>query len=234
MIETNELSKTYRKGSEPPIKAIDRVSLTIDAGEFVAILGPSGSGKSSLMNVLGLLDRPDSGEYILNGHATHTLGTDALARMRNRFIGFVFQSYHLLPRTTAMENVQLPLLYADRTDFKARSEAALEAVGLSDRRNHLAEELSGGQQQRVAIARAIVNRPKLLLADEPTGNLDSKTGGEILDLFRALHARGTTVILITHDREVARIAGRVLTLRDGELVADAAPAEPVPTAELAR
>ena len=220
MIETNDLSKTYRKGNETPIKAIDHVSLTIDAGEFVAILGPSGSGKSTLMNVLGLLDRPDSGEYLLNGRAVHNLGADELARVRNRFIGFVFQSYHLLPRTTAMENVQLPLLYADRPDFKARSEAALAAVGLADRKNHLAEELSGGQQQRVAIARAIVNEPSVLLADEPTGNLDSVASREIMDLFRQLNARGTTVVLITHDHDVAASAERIIQIRDGAIASD--------------
>jgi putative ABC transport system ATP-binding protein len=220
VIEINDLSKTYRKGNEPPIKAIDHVSLNVGAGEFVAILGPSGSGKSTLMNVLGLLDRPDSGEYTLNGHATQKLSADELARLRNRFIGFVFQSYHLLPRTTAVENVQLPMLYADRTDFKARSEAALAAVGLTDRRNHLAEELSGGQQQRVAIARAIVNEPSVLLADEPTGNLDSASSREIMELFRQLNARGTTVVLITHDHDVAASAERIIQIRDGAIESD--------------
>jgi putative ABC transport system ATP-binding protein len=220
VIELNDVVKTYRKGNEPPIKAIDHVSLAIDPGEFVAILGPSGSGKSTLMNVLGLLDRPDTGEYLLNGRPVQNLGSDELAALRNRSIGFVFQSYHLLPRTTAIENVQLPLLYADRADFKARSEAALAAVGLSDRRNHLAEELSGGQQQRVAIARAIVNEPSVLLADEPTGNLDSTSAREIVDLFRQQHAKGTTVVLITHDRDVAAAAERVIQIRDGAIDAD--------------
>lgn len=220
MIELNDLVKTYRKDGEPPIRAIDHVSLKIASGDFVAILGPSGSGKSTLMNVLGLLDRPDSGEYRLNGSAVQDLGADDLARLRNRFIGFVFQSYHLLPRTTAMENVQLPLLYADRRDFRARSEAALAAVGLSDRRNHLAEELSGGQQQRVAIARAIVNEPELLLADEPTGNLDSVAAGEIIDLFRKQNGNGTTVVLITHDAQVASAADRIVRIRDGAVEAD--------------
>ena len=220
MIEMNDVVKTYRKGNEPPIKAIDHVSLAIDSGEFVAILGPSGSGKSTLMNVLGLLDRPDSGEYVLNGRAVEKLGADDLAALRNRHIGFVFQSYHLLPRTTAIENVQLPLLYAKRSDFKTRGEAALAAVGLSDRRNHLAEELSGGQQQRVAIARAIVNEPSVLLADEPTGNLDSSSAREIVDVFRELHAKGTTIVLITHDRDVAAAAERVIQVRDGAIQAD--------------
>jgi putative ABC transport system ATP-binding protein len=217
MIQTSNLTKTYRKGNEPPIRALDHVSLTIDAGELVAILGPSGSGKSTLMNVLGLLDRPDSGEYLLDGRAVQNLGANELAALRNRAIGFVFQSYHLLPRTTAMENVQLPLLYAKRDDFRARSEAALAAVGLSDRRNHLAEELSGGQQQRVAIARAVVNEPKMLLADEPTGNLDSASAREVIDLFQTLNRGGTTVVLITHDREVAAAADRIIQIRDGAI-----------------
>jgi putative ABC transport system ATP-binding protein len=220
MIELRNLVKTYRKANEPPVKAIDHVSLKIEQGELVAILGPSGSGKSTLMNVMGLLDRPDSGEYLLNGQAVQGLSADELAGVRNRVIGFVFQSYHLLPRTTAIENVQLPLLYADRKDYEERSKAALDAVGLSDRRNHFAEELSGGQQQRVAIARAIVNEPSLLLADEPTGNLDSAATGEIIDLFKMQSAKGTTVVLITHDQDVARQANRIIRIRDGAIEAD--------------
>jgi putative ABC transport system ATP-binding protein len=220
MIELRDLSKTYRKSNEPPVKAIDHVSLTIERGELVAILGPSGSGKSTLMNVMGLLDRPDSGEYLLDGRAVQELSDNELARVRNRFIGFVFQAYHLLPRTTALENVQLPLQYSDRTDYRERSELALAAVGLSDRRNHLAEELSGGQQQRVAIARAIVNEPSVLLADEPTGNLDSRATAEILELFKMQHAKGTTVVLITHEQEIAREAARVIHIRDGAVEAD--------------
>jgi putative ABC transport system ATP-binding protein len=222
MIEIRDLAKTYQKPKAPPVKAIDHVSLKIGQGELVAILGPSGSGKSTLMNVLGLLDRPDSGEYLLNGREVHGLSDDELAGLRNRFIGFVFQAYHLLPRTTAIENVQLPLLYADRKDYKARSEAALAAVGLSDRMHHFAEELSGGQQQRVAIARAIVNEPSVLLADEPTGNLDSVATGEIIDLFKMLSAKGTTVVLITHDLEVAKQAERIIRIRDGAVEMDQA------------
>ncbi len=220
MIKLRDLAKTYQKAKEPPVRAINQVSLHIEPGELVAILGPSGSGKSTLMNVMGLLDRPDSGEYVLNGKAVHNCGDDELAGLRNRFIGFVFQAYHLLPRTTAMENVQLPLLYADRKDYKERSEAALVAVGLADRMNHFAEELSGGQQQRVAIARAIVNEPSVLLADEPTGNLDSVATGEIIELFKMQSAKGTTVVLITHDLEVARETDRIIRIRDGAVEAD--------------
>jgi putative ABC transport system ATP-binding protein len=230
MIELRNLFKTYQKPREPPVRAIDNVSLTIRQGELVAILGPSGSGKSTLMNVMGLLDRPDRGEYLLDGKPVQTLSDDELAGLRNRFIGFVFQSYHLLPRTTAIENVQLPLLYADCKDYKERSEAALAAVGLSDRKNHFAEELSGGQQQRVAIARAIVNKPSVLLADEPTGNLDSVATGEIIELFKQLrghNSHGTTVVLITHDREVAREADRIIRIRDGAVEADEANLRPV-------
>jgi putative ABC transport system ATP-binding protein len=220
VIELIDLVKTYHKAKAQPVKAIDHVSLNIDAGELVAILGPSGSGKSTLMNVMGLLDRPDSGAYHLDGRPVQGLSGDELAALRNRFIGFVFQAYHLLPRTTAVENVQLPLLYADRTDYKERSEAALAAVGLTDRRNHLAEELSGGQQQRVAIARAIVNEPAVLLADEPTGNLDSAASREIIELFKMQSARGTTVVLITHDHDVARQADRIIRIKDGQVESD--------------
>jgi putative ABC transport system ATP-binding protein len=226
MIELRDLVKTYQKPKEPPVKALDHVSLKIEQGELVAILGPSGSGKSTLMNVMGLLDRPDSGEYLLNGQAAHTLSEDELARVRNRVIGFVFQQYHLLPRTTAMENVQLPLLYADRKDYKERSEAALAAVGLAQRMSHYAEELSGGQQQRVAIARAIVNEPSVVLADEPTGNLDSVATREIIDLLKSLNAKGTTVVLITHDQEVADQANRIIRVRDGSVEADVSNVRP--------
>jgi putative ABC transport system ATP-binding protein len=220
MIELREVEKTYRKPKQPPVKAIDRVSLAIDAGELVAVLGPSGSGKSTLMNVLGLLARPDSGDYRLNGKPVGGLGDDELARLRNRVVGFVFQSYHLLPRMTAAENVQQPLLYSDRTDYKERSERALTAVGLADRARHFPSELSGGQQQRVAIARALVNEPSLLLADEPTGNLDSTAAAEIVELFERVNANGTTVILITHDANVARRARRIIRIREGAVVAD--------------
>ncbi len=220
MIEISQVSRTYRKPGEPLVQALNDVSLSVSTGEFVAVLGPSGSGKSTLMNVLGLLDRPDSGEYRLDGKATRDLSARAMAGLRNRVIGFVFQSYHLLPRTTAIENVQLPMLYSKRSDYRQRSEAALAAVGLTDRRNHFASELSGGQQQRVAIARAIVNEPSLLLADEPTGNLDGSAAGEIVDLFKAQNAKGTTVILITHDEKVASAARRVIRIRSGAIESD--------------
>jgi ABC-type lipoprotein export system ATPase subunit len=220
MIRLKDISKTYCKPGEPPVKALDGVSLHIGAGELVAILGPSGSGKSTLMNVMGLLDRPDSGEYQLDSRSTASASGRELASIRNRVIGFVFQSYHLLPRTTAIENVQLPLLYSSRTDYVRRSEAALDAVGLSDRRNHYASELSGGQQQRVAIARAIVNDPSVLLADEPTGNLDAAAARGIVELFKAQHRRGTTVVLITHDESVAREAQRIVRLSNGKIESD--------------
>ena len=220
MIDLKDVAKTYNKPGEPPVKALDGISLQIGAGELVAILGPSGSGKSTLMNVMGLLDRPDTGEYRLSGKPMSSLNARELARTRNRVIGFVFQSYHLLPRTTAIENVQLPLLYSDRTDYVRRSEAALDAVGLSDRRNHYASELSGGQQQRVAIARAIVNDPSVLLADEPTGNLDAVAARGIIDLFKAQNGRGTTVVLITHDEALAGEAHRVVRMRAGAIESD--------------
>jgi putative ABC transport system ATP-binding protein len=220
MIELENVSKTYRKPGEPEVRALDGLSLKVSAGEFVAILGPSGSGKSTLMNVIGLLDRPDAGEYRLEGQATASLGGRELAAIRNRVIGFVFQAYHLLPRTTALENVQLPMLYSTRTDYVRRSEAALDAVGLGDRRSHYASELSGGQQQRVAIARAIVNEPSVILADEPTGNLDAPTARGIVDLFKALNRSGTTVILITHDESIASEANRVVRMRNGQIESD--------------
>ena len=220
MIELKGLAKTYRKPKQAPIKAIDDVSLEVAAGEMVAILGPSGSGKTTLMNVLGLLARPDAGEYRLNGALVNALPDDDLASLRNRTIGFVFQSYHLLPRFTALENVWQPLLYGNAEHYAERAQDALAAVGLAERAAHLPGELSGGQQQRVAIARAIVNEPTLLLADEPTGNLDAAAAAGIVDLFKAQNARGTTVILITHDASVARHARRIVRIDDGAVRAD--------------
>lgn len=214
MIELSKVSRTYsRDGGD--VHAVRDVTLAIDKGEFVAVVGPSGSGKSTLMNIMGLLDRPDSGEYHLAGAATATLAPDELARLRNERIGFVFQSFHLLPRATAEENVELPLLYSNRNAEPGAGRKALERVGLADRADHFPGELSGGQQQRVAIARALVQSPDVLLADEPTGNLDSTAASEILGIFRDLHKTGTTIVMITHNHDIARMATRTLSLVDG-------------------
>ncbi len=220
MIRVNQLCKTYQKSGESPVHALRGLSLEIAGGECVAILGPSGSGKSTLMNVLGLLDKPDSGTYSLRGRDVLRLDDDELAALRNRTIGFVFQAFHLLPRTTALENVMLPLMYSPEPNPEAKAHAALVAVGLADRATHFTHELSGGQQQRVAIARALVNDPELILADEPTGNLDTATQAGILQLFRDIHAAGRTVIFITHSADVAACATRIVTLRDGAITAD--------------
>jgi putative ABC transport system ATP-binding protein len=221
MIELQDVQRTYRKGTEH-IHALAGVSVTITRGEFVAVVGPSGSGKSTLMNIIGLLDRPDTGEYQLDRQDVATLSADELATLRNEKIGFVFQTFHLLPRTTALENVELPLVYSQRSQPRGVGLRALERVGLADRATHFPSELSGGQQQRVAIARALVQEPALILADEPTGNLDSKSGGEILDTFRQLHVSGTTIVVITHDPAVSRHADRVLTIVDGRITSDSA------------
>ncbi|MGW8266928.1 MAG: ABC transporter ATP-binding protein [Longimicrobiales bacterium] len=213
------VNKTYRKGAEE-VRALVDVSLDVSPGEFVAVVGPSGSGKSTLMNIVGLLDRPDSGSYTLDGRDVEDLDSDDLARIRNQKIGFVFQTFHLLPRTTAVENVELPLIYSSRHDISGLGERALEAVGLKDRARHLPSELSGGQQQRVAIARALVNEPEIILADEPTGNLDSRAGLEVLAIFQALNRQGKTLVLITHDEAIAAMAGRVVEIVDGRIVSD--------------
>jgi putative ABC transport system ATP-binding protein len=222
MIVLQDVCKTYRKGLEE-IRALHAVSLQVERGEFVAVMGPSGSGKSTLMNIMGLLDRPDSGRYLLNDQAVATLSADQLARLRNEKIGFVFQTFHLLPRTTAVENVELPLVYSERSDTRGLGLRALERVGLGDRATHFPGELSGGQQQRVAIARALVQEPDLILADEPTGNLDSKSSAEIMAIFRQLNETGTTIIVITHDAAVSRHADRVLSIVDGGITSDAKP-----------
>ena len=218
-IELEQVNKTYRKNSEEVCALID-VSLKVDRGEFIAVVGPSGSGKSTLMNVIGLLDRPDSGKYTLDGGDVDSFTGDQLARLRNEKIGFVFQSFHLLPKTTAVENVELPLIYCSRADITGLGVRALEQVGLKDRAKHLPSELSGGEQQRVAIARALVNEPEVILADEPTGNLDTRSGLEVLAIFQELNRQGKTVVLITHDPGVAAMAGRVLKLVDGRIVSD--------------
>lgn len=221
IIRVRDLVKVYRMG-ETEVRALDGVSLEIGRNEFVAVMGASGSGKSTLMNILGCLDRPTSGTYELNARRTDGLGAGALARIRNEEIGFVFQSFELLPRATALENVMLPLVYSRRFWFGARrrARAALERVGLGSRTDHRPSQLSGGQRQRVAIARALVNGPDLLLADEPTGALDSRTGLEIMALFQELHRAGVAVLMVTHDPEVAAFAERVLRFRDGRLVSD--------------
>jgi len=216
LLSLADVHKTYRVGTQE-VRALRGVSLGIDAGEYTAIMGPSGSGKSTLMNILGCLDSPTAGTYRLDGEAVEELDDDALAEIRNRRIGFVFQNFHLLPRATALDNVGLPLVYAGETagSRRERAAAALESVGLADRAHHRPQELSGGQRQRVAIARALVSGPAILLADEPTGNLDSRTGEGILALLDDLHAQGHTIIMVTHEAEVADRADRMVRLRDG-------------------
>jgi putative ABC transport system ATP-binding protein len=221
LIEATELTRIYDLDGGRVV-ALDRVSLTVEAGAFVAVMGPSGSGKSTFMNIVGCLDRPTGGRYRLAGHAVESLGPDGLAALRNREIGFVFQQFNLLPRADALANVELPMVYAGvaRRERRGRALAALDRVGLADRAHHRPMQLSGGQQQRVAIARALVNAPSLLLADEPTGALDSRTAEEILALFQALNRDGATIVLVTHDAEVARHARRIVRFRDGHVIED--------------
>jgi putative ABC transport system ATP-binding protein len=218
LIEMRDLKRIYQLGTEE-IHALRGIDMVVEQGEYVAIMGPSGSGKSTLMNIIGCLDRPSAGQYILDGTPVEAMNDDDLAAVRNRKIGFVFQTFNLLARTTALANVELPLVYAriPRSERRRQAEEALSAVGLGDRMMHQPNELSGGQRQRVAIARALVNKPSLLLADEPTGNLDSQTGREILDLFRDLHNRGNSIIMVTHEDDVAREAARVIHIRDGRI-----------------
>lgn len=221
MIETRNLWKTYVMGTEK-VHALRNVTISIEKGEYVAIMGPSGSGKSTLMNLIGCLDTPSQGEYMLNNKLVSTMNDDELAGIRNREIGFVFQTFNLLPRATALHNVELPLIYNSSTssDRQQLAEDALAKVELSDRMHHKPTELSGGQRQRVAIARALVNNPSLLLADEPTGNLDSKTSLEIMKLVDDLHRAGNTIIIVTHERDIAKHAHRVLSILDGQIASD--------------
>jgi putative ABC transport system ATP-binding protein len=219
MIELQGIGRTYRRAGGAPVVALEDVSLRIERGDFLAIVGTSGSGKSTLMNVLGLLDRPDAGRYLLDGEDVAGLDVDRQAGVRNRRIGFVFQAFHLLPRTTALENVELPLVYSDRADIAGMGRRALEQVGLGDRIGHQPSELSGGQQQRVAIARALVNEPDLLLADEPTGNLDAQSAADVLSVFETLNKAGRTIVLVTHDPGVAAHCSRVARIEGGRIVA---------------
>jgi putative ABC transport system ATP-binding protein len=221
MIIIENLSKVYDTG-KIQVKALDNINLTVNKGEFVSIMGPSGSGKSTLMNIIGCLDRPTEGRYILDGINVENLREKELAAIRNKKIGFVFQSFNLLARTSALKNVELPMLYAGVSAKERRKRAieALEKVGLKDRINHKPNELSGGQKQRVAIARALVNRPAILLADEPTGNLDTKSGEEIMGIFKRLNDEGVTIVLVTHESDIASYSKRIITFRDGRLIND--------------
>ncbi|HDS09453.1 MAG TPA: ABC transporter ATP-binding protein [Firmicutes bacterium] len=221
MIKLDNITKTYRMGLID-VTALNDVTFSIKKNEFVSIMGPSGSGKSTLMNIIGCLDTPTSGKYLLDGISVEVMGDNDLAQIRNKKIGFVFQTFNLLPRTDALKNVELPLIYAGISARERHKKARelLENVGLGDRTNHNPSELSGGQRQRVAIARALVNDPAIILADEPTGNLDSKAGEEIMQIFSELHSKGATIILVTHERYVAEFADRIIHLFDGKVVSD--------------
>ena len=237
LVALEHVVKTYRMG-DVQVHALRGVSLTIERGEFTAVMGASGSGKSTLMNILGCLDRPTSGRYLLEGREVSSLSPDELAGIRNRTLGFVFQNFNLLPRTSALENVELPLLYAglSTAERHARATESLGRVGLAERAHHHPNQMSGGQQQRVAIARALVNRPRVILADEPTGNLDSRTSVEVMALFQELGRSGITVLLVTHEPDIAEYASRVVTMRDGHVLSDARReqrrAEPSPAEEV--
>lgn len=219
LVKLSKINKVYTSG-EVSFQALKNINLEVKQGEFIAIIGASGSGKSTLMNILGLLDRPTSGSYDLDGHDTSHLKEDTLAKIRNTKIGFVFQSFNLLPRTSALDNVAMPLVYAGdpKTERTDKAKAALTQVGLADKLHSHPNQLSGGQQQRVAIARALVNRPEIILADEPTGNLDSKSGSEIMRIFNQLHSEGKTIIMITHEVEIAKHAKKIIRIKDGGIV----------------
>ncbi|MDO5062983.1 MAG: ABC transporter ATP-binding protein [Peptostreptococcaceae bacterium] len=221
LIEIKKLSKIYRMGSNE-LHALKEIDLSIEHGEFVAIMGTSGSGKSTLMNILGCLDRPSLGNYYLEGIDINDKTEDELSDIRNQKIGFVFQSFNLIPRTSALKNVELPMIYAKISSEKreARAEYLLQRVGLGERINHVPNELSGGQRQRVAIARALANEPPIILADEPTGNLDTRSSIEIMEMFTELHKEGKTVIIVTHEREIAEFTDRIVTFRDGQIISD--------------
>ncbi|RZS98501.1 ABC transporter ATP-binding protein [Cecembia calidifontis] len=221
IIETKDIKKTYRMGAEE-VQALKSVSIEVNKGEYVAFMGPSGSGKSTLMNIIGCLDTPTSGIYILNGKDVSDMSENELAEIRNKEIGFVFQTFNLLPRASCLENVALPLIYAGygKAEREEKAFQALKNVGLGDRVNHKPNELSGGQRQRVAIARALVNDPSIILADEPTGNLDSKTSYDIMELFHELHQKGNTIIMVTHEDDIAHYAHRIVRLRDGLVESD--------------
>lgn len=221
MIETTEIARMYKMGTEV-VHALESITISIDKGEYVAFMGPSGSGKSTLMNIIGCLDTPTSGRYVLNNQDVSHLTENELAEIRNKEIGFVFQTFNLLPRASSLDNVALPLIYAGygKYDREEKAMQALEDVGLADRAKHKSNELSGGQRQRVAIARALVNHPSIILADEPTGNLDSKTSYDIMDLFQKLHDTGNTIIMVTHEDDISHYAHRIIKLRDGLIESD--------------
>ncbi len=219
VIDIKDVQKVYRLG-DVEVRALDGVSVKVNEGEWVAIMGPSGSGKSTLMNIIGCLDQPTSGTYSLDGSEVARMDDQQLAAVRNKKIGFVFQTFNLLSRTTALANVELPLIYAGARERKERATAALTRVGLEDRVNHRPNELSGGQQQRVAIARALINDPAIILADEPTGNLDSRSGTEIMEIFHSLHEQGLTIVMVTHDPDIAHEARRIVHIRDGKIMED--------------
>jgi putative ABC transport system ATP-binding protein len=221
LIEIKQITKIYEMGDEK-LYALSGVDLIIEKNEYVAIMGPSGSGKSTLMNIIGCLDTPTSGDYILNGKDVHEMDDNELAEIRNKEIGFVFQTFNLLPRSNALHNVELPLVYSglSKSERIRRAEEALASVGLTDRMSHKPNELSGGQRQRVSVARALINNPSIILADEPTGNLDTKTGEEIMELFRELNNKGNTIIIVTHEEDIAKHANRIVKIRDGMIESD--------------